>query len=104
MNKKNFFRITFLTFLLLFLALYFASNNGYIDYQVRNKKILTEEQIRRFEDDVKNNKPIDVDNYIYDKEEKYDNSLSRTGLKISNTISKCFQNALNFIFGKLQNH
>lgn len=103
MNKSNVFRIIFLTLVFLFIGLYFASNSGYIDYQARNKTILTEEQIRKFENDVKENKPIDIENYITDKEEEYDNSISRLSLKLSNTIGETFEKALNYIFSKLEN-
>ena len=103
MNKSNVFRIIFLTLVFLFIGLYFASNSGYIDYQSRNKTILTEEQIKEFENDVRENKPIDIKNYITDKEEEYDNSISRLSLKLSNTIGKTFEKALNYIFGKLEN-
>lgn len=102
MNRKNTFRIIFLTLVLLFIGLYFASNSGYIDNSYKNKKILTEEQIKIFEEDVKNNKPINIDNYVIDKEEQYDNKLSKIGLKISNTIGKCFESAINYVFGKFQ--
>lgn len=102
MNKSNVFRIIFLTLVFLFIGLYFASNSGYIDYQARNKAILTEEQIRKFENDVKENKPIDIENYITDKEEEYDNSISKLSLKVSHTIGEAFEKALNYVFGKLE--
>lgn len=103
MDKKNIFRIIFLTLVFLFIGLYFASNAGYIDYQSRNKTILTEEQIKQFEIDVKENKAIDIKNYITSKEDEYDNNISRMSLKLSHTISETFENILNFVFGKLEN-
>ena len=103
MNKNNFFRIVFLTLVFLYIGLYFASNAGYIDYQSRNKTILTEEQIKKFENDVKENKPIDIENYITDKEEEYDNNISKLSLKVSHTIGETFENILNYVFGKLEN-
>jgi len=103
MDKKNIFRIIGLTLVFLFIGLYFASNAGYIDYQSRNKTILTEEQIKQFENDVKENKAIDIKNYITSKEDEYDNNISRMSLKLSHTISETFENILNFVFGKLEN-
>lgn len=103
MNRNNIIRIIFLTLVFLFIGLYFASNSGYIDYQSRNKTILTEEQIKKFENDVKENKPIDIENYITDKEEEYDNSISKLSLKVSHTIGEIFETALNYVFGKLEN-
>ncbi|MCI8588856.1 MAG: hypothetical protein HFG40_04310 [Bacilli bacterium] len=100
--KKDWLRIIGMTLLFLFLGLYTASRNGYIDYQARNQMILTQEQIEKFEEDVKNQKPIDIENYIVREEELYDNQLSRVSLKISNTIGHTVENVLNFIFGKLE--
>ncbi len=100
--KNNIFRIIALTLVFLFVGLYFASNSGYIDYQARNKKILTENQIKQFEEDVRQNKPIDIKNYITDKEESYDNNISKMSLKLSNAIGKTFEKTLNYVFGKLE--
>ena len=99
--KNNFLRIMSLTVFLIFLALYYSSNAGIIDYQARNRTALTEEQIKMFEDDVKNNVEIDIKKYLDDKEEKYDNNVSKTTLKLSNAIGKCVAKALDFMFGKL---
>lgn len=101
--KNNFFRIMTLTVFLIFLALYYSSNAGLIDYQAKNKTVLTEEQIKMFEEDVKNNVQIDLKKYVENKEEKYDNNISKTTLKLSNTIGETVQGVLNFMFGKLEN-
>lgn len=100
--ENNFFRIMFFTIFLIFIALYYSSNSGLIDYQARNKTVLTEEQIKMFEEDVKNNVQIDLKKYIEDKEEKYDNNISKTTLKLSNTIGETIQSGLDFLFGKLE--
>lgn len=101
--KNNFIRIMSLTVFLIFLALYYSSNAGLIDYQAKNKTELTEEQIKMFEEDVKNNVEIDLKKYIENTEEKYDNKISKTTLKLSNKIGETVQNALDFLFGKLEN-
>lgn len=91
-----------LTVFLIFLALYYSSNAGLIDYQAKNKTELTEEQIKMFEEDIKNNVEIDLKKYIENTEEKYDNKISKTTLKLSNKIGETVQNALDFLFGKLE--
>lgn len=101
--KNNFIRIMSLTVFLIFLALYYSSNAGLIDYQAKNKATLTEEQIKMFEEDVKNNVEIDLKKYIENTEEKYDNKISKTTLKLSNTIGETIKGALDFLFGKLEN-
>lgn len=100
--KNNFLKTMSLTVFLIFIALYYSSNSGLIDYQARNKTVLTEEQIKMFEEDVKNNIEIDLKKYVEDKEEKYDNNISKTTLKLSNTIGETIQNGLDFLFGKLE--
>ena len=100
--KNNVLRIIFFTLVFLFVGLYSGSNAGYIDYQARNQMVLTEEQIKKFEEDVKENKPIDIENYVINKEETYNNNLSRLSLKLSNAIGKTFQNTLDYLFGKLE--
>lgn len=102
MKGRDLFRIIGMTLLFLFFGLYIASRNGYIDYQARNQMVLTKEQIRKFEDDVKNNRPIDIKNYVVKEEDLYDNQLSRMSLKISNMIGHTVQDVLNFVFGKLE--
>lgn len=100
--KNNFFKFGMLTIFLVFIALYYSSNSGLIDYQARNKTVLTEEQIKMFEEDVSNNVQIDLKKYLEDKEEKYDNNISKTTLKLSNTIGETIQGALDFLFGKME--
>ena len=100
--KNDIVRIILFTVLFLFLGLYVASQNGYIDYQARDQMVLTEEQIKKFEDDVKNNRPIDIENYVQRQEELYDNQISRMSLNLSNTIGKAVQKFLNFIFDRME--
>ena len=100
--KENFIRIMSLTIFLIFLALYFSSNAGLIDYQAKNKTKLTEEQIQMFEEDVKNNVEIDLKKYMDNKEEKYDNSISKTTLKVSNSIGKTVKSILDYFFHKME--
>ena len=100
--KSNFIKIMSLTVFLIFIALYYSSNSGLIDYQARNKTVLTEEQIKQFEDDVANNVEIDLKKYIEDNEKKYDNNISKTTLKLSNMIGETIQGGLDFIFGRLE--
>lgn len=99
---KNLIKYIFITLLILFFSLYFSRyNNTYYE----NKNILTEEAIKQFEIDIKNNKTINVKDYI--KEEKnYNNKASNLGLKTSGLIEKLFNKTLKLlikILGKLDN-
>ena len=96
--KNNIFKTTIILLFLLFLALYYSANTGLIDYQSKNKMELTEEQIKKFESDIKNNKEIDLEDYITDYEKGYDNNVSKTTMNISKTIGETIQGALDFLF------
>ncbi len=91
-----------LTVFLIFLALYYAANVGIIDYQARNKTRLTEEQIQLFEEDVKNNVEIDLKKYLNDKEQQYENKISKSTLNLSNSIGKTVQSILDFFYEKME--
>ena len=99
--KNNILGIIGLTLLFSFIGLYFASNAGYIDHNSKSKSILTEKEIKRFEDDVRNNRPIDINNYVVDKEAKYNNKLSEATLKTSNFIGSVVEGALKFVLKNL---
>lgn len=101
MNNK-WFKYTLLILFLIFLGLYFSSNVGIIDYEAKQKNALTEEKIKEFEEDVKNNKEIDLKNYVYRDDDKYDNNLSKATLKLSNTIGEVVKGTLDFLFDKME--
>ena len=102
MKKKNrTFNYILLFLFLSFLGLYFSSSAGVIDYQAKHRNDLTEKQIKQFEDDIKNNKEIDIKKYI-DSDKKYDNVISRTTLKVSNTIGEVIEGSLKFLFSNLE--
>jgi len=96
--NNNIFKTIILLLFILFLALYYSANTGLIDYHAKNKMELTEEQIKKFESDVKNNVEIDLEDYITDYEKNYDNNISKTTMNISKTIGKTIESALNLLF------
>ena len=51
-SKKIFNTIIFSLFT-LFISLFFASNTGYYEYQNNQKKTITEEKMKEFENDLK---------------------------------------------------
>ena len=100
MNHKTFNWILFILFL-IFLAIYYSANAGLIDYQSKYKKELTEEEILKFEEDIKNGIDVDIGEYKKD-ENRYNNSLSKATLKVSNGIGNVFQEVLNYFFNQIE--
>lgn len=81
------FRKVLFVLFLIFLVNYFIVSSGYYESQVHRKTILTEESIREFEEDVKNNEYIDIKDYLKDDYVDTSNVMSKSGVKFSETIN-----------------
>lgn len=86
-GNKIFHKTWFILFL-IFLTLYISQANGYYEYSVSKKTSFTEEQIKKFEQDIKDGKNIDVTEYLNNTNKNYQNKLSKVALSLSETISK----------------
>lgn len=96
---KRLIKLIGIILLIFFLALYLSSyNTSYYE----NKNILTEDAIKRFEKDLKEEKKINVNNYI-EKEKNYNNKVSTYTLKLSNLIDKCINKSLKLVLKYLEN-
>ncbi len=98
-NKKNkIFKFIFMIFLMSFIVIYFSELTGYYEYENHKKATFTEEQIKKFEQDVKDGKEIDINNYLEIEDKKYNNKLSNFSNKFSNTISDIVQSGVDNTF------
>lgn len=88
-SKKEwdvFKRILFFLFI-IFLINYFSVSTGYYEKQITNKTILTEEKIKEFEEDVKNNEYVDIKDYVSDDYVDTSSVGGDLGYKVSETIN-----------------
>jgi hypothetical protein len=72
----------------IFLTLYVSQATGYYDYEQYKKVTLTKDRIAQFEQDVKDGKKINVEDYLENVDIDHNNNASKAGLKISDTIKK----------------
>ena len=100
MNHKIFNRILLVLFI-LFLVLYFSSNAGVIDYSSKNRKELTEQEIMKFEEDIKNGKTIDINSYNKNSD-RYTNTLNKAILKVSTNISGVAKDLVSGLFSQME--
>ena len=100
---NNFVKVFLLMFLIIFLVMYFSSGNGYYQYELNKKTNLTEEAIKRFEQDVKDGKEIDINDYLVNEKKDYSNNFSRAGLNLSNNIKKIFSEGVKLLFDSIGN-
>ena len=99
--SRHFFRILNVLFL-LFITIYIAMNFGYYESRMSDKAKLTEDNIKRFENDVKEGRTIDINSYIVEEEKDYSNSVTKAGNAVSQTVSTFMTDGLNGIFDILK--
>ena len=98
-NKKDkLFKFIFSIFLLSFVVIYFSELTGYYEYKNYEKTHLTEEQIKKFEEDVKAGKEVDLNEYLILQDNDYNNSLSKLASKLSDKISDIVENGVKSTF------
>lgn len=82
----------------IFLILIFAESNGYYQTKTTKAKILTEEQIKQFEKDIKEGKNLDLTDYVIDANKDYTSFLSNNIYKISLKLEKGIDVTVKYIF------
>ena len=97
-NKNGILKLIFGIFFMSFLVIYFSEITGYYEYQNYKKTNLTNEQIKKFEEDVKSGNKVDINEYLIVDERKYNNTLSKLASKLSNSISKIVNNGVKYTF------
>ena len=98
MNKKI-VKLAVYLIVIIFLCSYFMTTSGYYEYNLQNKKNLTEEAILKFEQDVKEGKEIDINDYLVDTNIDYSNKLTQTTSNISIKLNDYLKNILTNSLG-----
>lgn len=96
MKKKKHNPVLTILFILfiVYISLFIAGESGYYEKQTYEKTILTEENIRKFEDDIKNNKTINIEDYTTVKNKDYSCFASDAGDNFSNFVENFFTKEL----------
>lgn len=90
----------FICFLVIFLGIYISTSNGTTNYKAYQKSELTKDAIKRFEQDVKEGKNINLENYIEINDNIPSNKVSRIGTYLSDKITILAKNSIKLI-GKI---
>lgn len=97
-KKKNYFlRILSLLFL-IFISLYIAMESGYYEAKLSKKTTMTEESIKKFESDIKNGKPIDINSYSYNEFTDYSNNTTNLAIFVGENVEKFMTSGINSVF------
>ena len=92
-KKKNLFLNILGILFVIYVALFVMDSLGYYNIAAKNK-VITEEKLQQFEDDVKNGKEIDLKEYVRDTT-NYKNVYSNIGYSISVGIDNILNKGLS---------
>lgn len=97
MQKKTkpnwFFRVLALLFV-LYISLSIAMETGYYEAKLNEKTMLTEESIRKFENDVREGKEVDINDYVVEKNRDFSNGATKIGVFLSSVIQNFMSEGL----------
>ena len=93
---KKIFGYIFLVLFMTFTAVFIMVNLGYYEYSNYTKRVFTEEQIKKFEEDIKNGIALDINDYLI--EEKTVDVNGQLGLKLSQIIGDISRITIEKIF------
>ena len=86
-KKRNPFLIIFYFLFMLYVVLMISTKMGYNEAYIRKDTVLTKERLEKFEQDVKEEKTVDVINYLPEKED-YANVFTKSANFISRKLGK----------------
>lgn len=101
MKKESIFKFILLCFIICFLVILFAGKTGYYEKKLRDNSILTEEQIKKFEEDLKEGKDVDISNYVINKNKDYTTKLTSDVYSVSLKLEKTIDKIVKFIFNEV---
>ena len=97
LSTKIFRTVVSLLFV-VFITLFLSNKYGYYEYKKHEQVALTEEQITKFEQDVKEGKDIDIESYLSNTNPSYQTKFSKMGLRLSDSISKVVKGGVESFF------
>lgn len=95
---QNVMKFILIAFFVFFLIVYFSGSGTYYETQLHKKTLFTEEQIKKFEQDVADGKDVSIEDYIDDKTENYSNKTSNAGLFLSKGITSYIKKGIEKTF------
>lgn len=101
MTKTNLARLIVLILVFLFFVLYFMHASGYNEYTRNRENMLTEEQIKEYEEDIEAGKDVTIKDYLNKDKVNYENKVSELGLDLSRLIEDIFNKGMNAFFEML---
>lgn len=102
MKKNKILKLLIILIGIIYISSYYVASSGYYEYHIQEKTILTNEKIKEFEQDIKNNENIDIKNYLDYEDIDYSNRLSNLMYNISNSGVKMTRKLIKTLFKRLR--
>ena len=94
MKLSKLFKFIVFTIVVVFFCTYFMEKTGYYEYKLQNKKILTENEMLKFENDVREGRDVSLEDYLSNTNIDYSNNLTKTTSNLSIKLNKYLKNIL----------
>lgn len=102
-NKKgNIFLKTLGCLFILFIALFIANMSGYYESKIKDRVIVTEEGIKKFEELVQSGEEIDVNSFLNTEREDYSSKMSNLGDNITSGVENFISNGVSVVYDVLK--
>lgn len=98
---KKILKLISIIIVFIFSVSYMIAESGYYEYTMQKRTIITNEKIKEFEEDIKNNQEIDLKNYLDKEEIDYSNKITTLVYNISDNSNKLARKTIKYIFKKL---
>ncbi len=98
---RGFFLFLFSILLVVFLTLTIFEATGYYEFSARKKVNLTNEQIKRFEQDILDGKDVRMEDYLEYQNKDYSNKISKMGYQISSGLENFVKVMIRETVGKI---
>ena len=95
---KKFILVFLLSLFTFYVILLLAQSQGYYKTRSEKAKILTDEQITKFEKDVQEGRKIDITEYTIYKDKDYTNGISTNIYKVSLKLETVVDKTIKLIF------
>lgn len=97
---KKVLKIGSLLVVVLYLILYVSYQNGYYERLNQTKKVMTDEMILKYEEDLKNGIDVTKNDYTVNDHD-YSNIYTKTSLKAASKIEHLIDKSIKFVFKKI---
>ncbi len=82
-KNKNYVRLIILLLFIVFIILYISKETGYYEFKAHEKAVMTEESIKKFEQDIADGKNVKASDYITSDYMDYSNKFTKVGSKLT---------------------